>query len=102
VWGPATQSVGGFKYYVSFIDAFSKFTWIYLLRAKSEVEQVFIRFQTHVERLLNLKILCIHSDWGGEYQRLHQYLQTSGISHHVSCPYTHQQNGAAERKHTYC
>ena len=49
VWGPATVSVGGYKYYVSFIDAFSKFTWIYLLHAKSEVEQVFIRFQTHVE-----------------------------------------------------
>jgi histone deacetylase 1/2 len=101
VWGPATVSVGGYKYYVSFIDAFSKFTWVYLLHAKSEVEQVFIRFQTHVERLLNHKILCVQSDWGGEYQRLHKYLQTHGISHHVSCPYTHQQNGAAKRKHRH-
>jgi histone deacetylase 1/2 len=101
VWGPATVSVGGYKYYVSFIDAFSKFTWIYLLHAKSEVEQVFVRFQTHVERLLGRKILRIQSDWGGEYQHLHKYLQTHGISHHVSCPYTHQQNGAAERKHRH-
>jgi histone deacetylase 1/2 len=101
VWGPTTVSVGGYKYYVSFIDAFSKFTWIYLLHAKSDVEQVFIRFQTHVERLLNRKILCIQSDWGGEYQRLHKYFQTHGIAHHVSCPYTHQQNGAAERKHRH-
>jgi histone deacetylase 1/2 len=38
VWGPATISVGGNMYYVSFIDSFSKFTWVYLLHAKSDVE----------------------------------------------------------------
>jgi hypothetical protein len=37
VWGPATDSFGNKKYYVSFIDDYSKFTWIYLLRYKSEV-----------------------------------------------------------------
>jgi len=66
--GPATILVGGYKYYVPFIDAFSKFTWIYLLPAKSDVEAVFIRFQAHVERLDNIKIKCIQSDRGGEYQ----------------------------------
>jgi hypothetical protein len=35
VWGPAPDSVGRFKYYVSFVDDFSKFTWIYLLKFKS-------------------------------------------------------------------
>jgi histone deacetylase 1/2 len=37
VWGPACESIGRNKYYVSFIDDFSKFTWIYLLKHKSEV-----------------------------------------------------------------
>jgi hypothetical protein len=37
VWGPTIQSFGQKKYYVSFIDDYSKFTWIYLLRRKSEV-----------------------------------------------------------------
>jgi hypothetical protein len=31
VWGPALESFGCFKYYMSFIDNYSKFTWIYHL-----------------------------------------------------------------------
>jgi hypothetical protein len=37
VWGPTIDSVGKNKYYVSFIDDFNKFTWIYLFKNKSEV-----------------------------------------------------------------
>jgi hypothetical protein len=53
VWGPAPNSVGGHKYYVSFIDDYSKFTWIYLLKFKSEVFSKFQEFQSLVERLFN-------------------------------------------------
>jgi hypothetical protein len=49
VWGPACDSIGWNKYYVSFIDDFSKFTWIYLLKHKSEVFQKFQEFQNLVE-----------------------------------------------------
>jgi hypothetical protein len=40
VWSSASKSVGRFKYYVSFIGDFSKFTWIYLIKHKSEVFSV--------------------------------------------------------------
>jgi histone deacetylase 1/2 len=50
VWSPAPNSVSRNKYYVSFIDDYSKFTWIYLLRQKSEVFACFREFQTLVER----------------------------------------------------
>jgi hypothetical protein len=65
VWGPAPESVGRFKYYVSFVDNFIKFTWIYFIKHKSEVFQNFQEFQAHVERLFERKILSIQSDWGG-------------------------------------
>jgi hypothetical protein len=69
VWGP----IGRNKYYVSFIDDFSKFTWIYLLKHKSEVFQKFQEFQNLVERLFDKKILVVQTDWGGEYQKLNTF-----------------------------
>ena len=102
VWGPAPTSVGRNNYYVSFIDDYSKFTWIYLLRDKSEVFQCFKDFQQLVERQFGHKILAMQTDWGGEYQALSPFFRRVGIAHHVSyCPHAHQQNGSAERKHRH-
>jgi histone deacetylase 1/2 len=101
VWGPTLESVGRKKYYVSFIDDFSKFVWIYLIKHKSEVFQKFHEFQSLVERQFNRKILAMQTDWGGEYEKLNSFFNQVGISHHVSCSYAHQQNGSAERKHRH-
>jgi hypothetical protein len=99
VWGPAPIFVGGYKYYINFIDDFTKFTWIYLMINRTEAQRIFLQFQKHIERLLDTKIRCVQSDWGGEYQRLHnQYFTSLGIAHRVSCLHTHQQNGFPERK----
>ena len=91
----------GFQYYVSFLDDYSWYTWIYLIKRKYDVEQVFYNFQKHVEHLLNAKILTIQYDWSGEYHKLHNYFQQTGIILRVSCPHTSQQNGIAERKHRH-
>jgi histone deacetylase 1/2 len=101
VWGPAPTSVGRYSYYVSFIDDHSKFTWIYLLKHKSEVFARFHEFQSLVERQFDRKIRAMQTDWGGEYQSLNSFFKQVGIAHHVSCPHTHQQNGSAERKHRH-
>lgn len=92
VWGPAPKSVGHYQYYVSFIDDFIKFTWIYLLKNRSEVFQVFHNFQQYVERLFDKKIRAVQSYWGGKYQKLNSLFNEIGIIHHVSCPHAHQQN----------
>ena len=63
VWGPAQTSVSGHKYYVSFIDAYSRFTWLYLLKSKADVFNVFLQFQLHVKRLLQHKIIQVQFDW---------------------------------------
>lgn len=101
VWGPAPSSIGRKSYYVSFIDDFSKFTWVYFLRHKSEVFQCFRDFQQLVECQFDKKILAMQTDWGGEYQTLNSFFKRVGIVHHVSCPHSHQQNGLAECKHRH-
>ena len=63
VWGPAHQNqLGEKKYYVSFIDDYSKFTWIYLLKYKFEVFHKFQEFRARVERLFDRKILAMQTD----------------------------------------
>jgi hypothetical protein len=93
--------VGRKKYYVSFIDDYSKFTWVYLIMFKSEVFVKFQEFQTLVEHLFNRKIIALQTVGGGEYQKLNSFFTKIGITHLVSCPHTHQQNGAAERKYRH-
>lgn len=88
VWGPARTSVNVNICYVSFIDDYSRFTWLYLLKSKADVLSVFLQFQAHVECMLSTKILTMQTDWSGEYQKLHVFFQKIGISHRVSCPYT--------------
>jgi hypothetical protein len=37
----------------------------------------------------------------GEYQKLSTFFLKIGITHRVSCPHSHEQNGAFERKHCH-
>jgi len=101
VWGPAPTSVGRHNFYVSFIDDYNKFVWVYFLRHKSEVFQCFNDFQHLVERKFDHKIRAVQTDWGGEYEALNSFFKRIGIDHHVSCPHAHQQNGSAKRKHRH-
>jgi hypothetical protein len=62
VWGPTIDSFGRKQYYISFIDDYSKFTWIYILLHKSEVSKYFLKFQHLVERMTGRKTITIQFD----------------------------------------
>jgi histone deacetylase 1/2 len=64
IWGPAPTSVGRYSYYVSFIDDYSRYTWLYPLKKKSDSYQVFQNFQNLVERKFDRKIISMQTDWG--------------------------------------
>ena len=71
------------------------------MKHKSDVCTVFKQFKAMTKNLLNSKIKIFQSDWGGEFQSLTSFMKKSGIIHRISCPYTPQQNGFAERKHRH-
>lgn len=51
-------------YYVSFVEMYSHFTWIYLIRKKSQAVDCFIRFQYMVKVQFGKDIKQVQSDWG--------------------------------------
>jgi hypothetical protein len=57
----------GFCYWLLFIDNYSRYFWIYLLRKKSEMFDAFTQFKAMVEKQFDKLILCLHDDKGGEF-----------------------------------
>ena len=100
VVGPMnTPSVDGYRYYIGFVDDFSRKTWSLPMKAKSDALAVFKVFRASVEKLTGFTIRSLRSDHGGEYlsAEFRAYLQQQGIAHQLSAPYTPEQNGVAER-----
>ena len=68
VFGPTpTPSIGGSRYYVSFIDDFLRYSWIYFIKSKSDVFEKFREFKVLVENQLGRKIKVLRTDNGGEF-----------------------------------
>ena len=101
VWSSPLHSYDNFKYYVIFVDHFTKYTWLYPLKKKSDTLDIFIRFRALVENFFKREIIQVFSDNGGEYVKLHHYLTSNGISHLTSPPHTPEHNGFAERRHRH-
>jgi hypothetical protein len=76
---------------------------LYPLQSKSGVFLSFTKFKALVENLFSSSIKQFQSDGGGEFvsNQFKNYLEANGITHHISCPHTIQQNVLAERKHCH-
>jgi hypothetical protein len=90
VWTSPIPSISGCKYYVLFIDEFSRFTWLFPLQSKFDVFICFVKFKSLAENQLSSKIKTLQSDGGGEYMsnQFQNFLSTHGIFHRCSCPHT--------------
>ncbi|KAG8480776.1 hypothetical protein CXB51_025437 [Gossypium anomalum] len=99
VWGPAPCFSSGYQYYLSFVDSFSRHTWIYFLKKKSDAFSAFLSFKKYIELQLGVKLKQHQTDGGSEFRSFDVYLKQCGIGHCVSCPHTSDQNGLVERRH---
>lgn len=100
VCGPmSVNSLSGKRYFVTFIDDFSRKTFVYIIRQKSEVFECFVNFKTLVENQTERKIKIVRSDGGLEYcnKKFKDLCTSNGILHQTTAPYSPQQNGMAER-----
>ena len=82
------------------MDDFSRHTWIFLLKTKSEAQGCIKSFITLVETQFSTTLKCIRYDQGPEFN-LHQFYSLKGIEHQMYCVETPQQNGVVETKHQH-
>lgn len=104
VWGPSPVSTSsGVRWFVIFVDDCTRMTWLYLLKNKDEVFEVFQSFHTMIQTQFSAKLQVLRSDNGGEYvnRRFRAYCEQHGLLHETTCPQTPQQNGVAERKNRH-
>ncbi|KAL4384578.1 hypothetical protein GQ457_15G010370 [Hibiscus cannabinus] len=93
-------SLGGNRYYLTFIDDYSRKCWVYALKEKSEALTKFKEFKEMAEKQSDQFIKILRSDRGSEYTKnlFEDFCKEHGIIHQLTVRYTPQQNGVAERK----
>lgn len=100
VCGPMpTTAHDGSRYFVSFVDDFSRASKIYCIQRKSEVLEKFKDFVAMVEALHGKKIAKLKADNGGEYtsNEFKQFCKVKGIQMMFTVPYNPEMNSVAER-----
>ena len=100
VCGPMhTHSIGGAKYFVTFIDDYTRCCAVYFMKHKSEVFDKFKEFEATTTNEVGKAIGTLRTDNGGEYlsTEFQNYLKVKGIRHELTVPHSPQQNGVAER-----
>lgn len=88
------------RYFITFIDDFSRKTWVNFLVEKSEAFATFKSYKTKVEKETGAFIKCLRTDRGGEFtsQEFTHFCDENDIQRKLTAAYTPQQNGVAERK----
>lgn len=100
ICGPMeTRSIGGSKYFLLFVDDYSKMTFVYFLKTKDETFNCFKTYKSLVENQTGKRIKIFRTDNGLEFcsKEYERYLQNAGIIHQKTNPYTPEQNGLCER-----
>jgi hypothetical protein len=92
LWTDVIASIIGSMYYVSFIDDFSRKTWIYLLKTKDEVFSRFQEFKSLVESQTGKKIKVLRLENGGECtsKEFEGFCKDTGIKREMIVPYNPQ------------
>ncbi|GKA70107.1 retrovirus-related pol polyprotein from transposon TNT 1-94 [Tanacetum coccineum] len=85
---------------LSLLLYYTRKTWVYFLKEKSEAFEVFKKFKVMVEKTIGYFIKALRSDRGGEYMSTSfiNFCDEQGVRRFLTSPYSPQQNRVAERK----
>jgi hypothetical protein len=102
LWGPSpVVSLGGSRFFLTCVDDYSRKINLTFLKTKSQAFKALCDYISKAERQLNLEVLKIRSDNGGEFisNQMASWLQQQGIEHVRTPPAAHSQQGRVERAH---
>jgi transposase InsO family protein len=93
-------SLGGARYFITFIDDYSRYSIVYLLQRKCATISHFKEYKALVENQTSHRLQIICTDNGTEFtsHAFKNLCKDNGILHQFRAIYTPQQNGVAERK----
>src|SRR6202789_1608872 len=93
------RTVSGYRYWITFIDDFTRFRAVMFLKSKDQAFNAFQRYKAYAENHLGAKIQCMRIDKGGEYMsnQFINYMLDHGITRQYTVRARPQQNGVAER-----
>ena len=83
------------------IDGFSRCRWVIFLKGKHEAAEKLISFITTLYNSTGSYPVVIRCDLGSEFFRFIKWVETKGTTVESTAPYTHEQNGVAERHGGY-
>ncbi|GJX73241.1 putative RNA-directed DNA polymerase [Tanacetum coccineum] len=109
ICGPFPSDIGGHKSFITFIDDYSCYMYLFFINEKSESLKMFKTFKAEVKNQLDRKIKVVRSDRGGEYYGRHtdvgqapesffDFCKDHGIINQYTMSGTPQQNGVAKRR----
>ena len=105
VWGPyGVKTHSSCNQFITIVDDFTCFTWIHLLKYRTNVMVVMTNFfSCIIHTQFNAKVSCVWSDNAKELIEgdMKLLLLKFGIHHQTSCADTPQQNGVVEREHRH-
>ena len=91
VCGPINvKSLGGARLFVTFMDDYSRYTTVHILKSKDEVFSKFKDFVAFAENQAGRSVKGLPSDNGGEYtsKDFNEYFRNHGIRREFTIPYS--------------
>jgi hypothetical protein len=82
-------SIGSNKYGFVVVDDYSRFTWVFVLHDKSEVQETFKKFARRAKNEFDVKIKKVRSDNGSEFKNtnIKEYFDEEGTAREFSMRY---------------
>ena len=104
VWGPCpVVSPTRFRYFVTFVDDYSRTTWLYLMKNRSELFSHLCAFCAEIHTQFHVYVQNLRSDNAKEYvsKNFQSFMLQHDILYQTSCVDTLAHNGVAERKNRH-